>query len=1501
MTRKVLAVVLAVTFLFGMSNGIIHSVSYARELADRLTAEKNALTAVSDIDADAEVTIMVELSSEPALKAAGYDVKGAEKYQDKLLSEQKAAKKTVEKSLGKAINVETNYTLVFNGFSFRGTPDMISEINKNPELTAFVAPVFDLPETIASTELVNAPATWEMGYTGRGTAIAILDTGILADHEAFSVNPPDAKYDEKALEKIFEQYGEYMHAGSKIRKLYESEKIPFAYDYYSHKYGADHIGESDHGTHVAGIAAGNNGKEFRGVAYDAQILAMQVFTPEGGAMWDAILSAIEDCAYLGVDALNMSLGSPAGFSRYYEDSYNEIFDILAEAGVAVSASAGNEGSTADGNAWSGYQLAQNPDSGVVGSPSTWADCLSVASSDNATVCAGSVKVGNEQFGYADPYKGTDQAFETLAGTHKYVLCGLGTAEEMENLNLNGKIAVISRGSITFTEKANNAASKGAKGVIIYNNQDGVINMSIESPIPAVSIMKIYGESLIAAATNNEGKLTVENKTYIDYTSANVISSFSSRGTTADLKIKPEITAPGGSITSSIGFGDVDSYETWSGTSMSAPHVAGGLAIIKEYLNRKFPNKTPREILEMAYAILMSTATPLEGELVRSQGAGLMNLSAAVTTRCYMTTKDGARPKLELGEIKDDKFILEFKVTNFGDRAVTYYISTNVLIDTPYAAGSYGGQTIYLTEFNALDITEDCDIKANDTITVNAGKTASVKVEVTLHEDLVADIADIFPSGTFIEGFVTLTPASTPEGELPATLSIPFLGFEGDWDYPAMIDYGYYWQNAMGEPNWYSNPVIPYNYIGYSTDVDLAYGAGINPYGDGSMPAGLFSYDRIAVSPGKSDIDYILFSLLRNPKHVDMHVEDDAHNLLGYLTDYDDYVWRKEYNSDYGYTYSDLPIDLDYSMFDENTLIYIVLEAQLDHEGFITNANQNAMWSVPVVIDSTAPFVRDVKVQSNTFTVKALDTNYIAKVAVYTDAQLENEIASQLCYSDMPATEETLITEIDRNENKMLYILVADYAQNERVYAYNLTDNTLTECIPAEETAAHTLVWKESFEDVSTLGGWNTIDVDGDGLDWSVYSENGMASDGKSYAGSTTYVEGTAQGEPYNWIITPAFTVPDDGLKYEMSFDIAATGKDEGFALCVLYPTDGGYDIADQLIYTALSGMDYETVAIPLSDYVGEEICIGWVHIGGDGYMLRLDNVQMYYLDAFTVLEPNYWESFERGDTYWRAVDNDGDGYNFELVSVEGMAHDGAKAMFSKSINTETWKPLDTDNWLISDAIMLDKAPNLQYLVLDAISVMDMGDTIEIYVGTDKSVDKMTTLLYSADANGEWSQITVDLTAYAGKTIYLGIRHHMKGGYMLGVDNIRIYTIERVKEYMVKFVDAKTNKIVGLSRVEEGTILTGMPYGLNDETYVFTGWNYDGKPITKDTTIKSTYGLRGDVTGDGKINTGDAAELLRWLAYDREMTRVEQNTADFNRDGKVNTGDAVAILRYSAGM
>lgn len=103
---------------------------------------------------------------------------------------------------------------------------MIDAISKLDGVTALDASVFERIEASASesvnltpsmgtsTGLVRVTNAWELGYTGEGMVVAILDTGIHSTHEAFSVNPENSKIDKAYLQKVFSAYGDKLQRGT---------------------------------------------------------------------------------------------------------------------------------------------------------------------------------------------------------------------------------------------------------------------------------------------------------------------------------------------------------------------------------------------------------------------------------------------------------------------------------------------------------------------------------------------------------------------------------------------------------------------------------------------------------------------------------------------------------------------------------------------------------------------------------------------------------------------------------------------------------------------------------------------------------------------------------------------------------------------------------------------------------------------------------------------------------------------------------------------------------------------------------------------------------------------------------------------------------------------------------------------------------------------------------------------------------------------------------------
>ncbi len=277
-----------------------------------------------------------------------------------------------------------------------------------------------------------------------------------------------------------------MYAGATAERLYRSEKVPFAFNYVDRNLDVTHDNDDqgDHGTHVSCIAAANrlDSTPVVGVAPDAQLLVMKVFGASGGAFFDDILAALEDSIVLGAHAVNVSLGTPAGFSST---------------------------SAALMNGWGTHlNLTSDPDNGIISSPSAYIGATSVASSENASI----------RYPYVELENGTKIPYNDVAATslntlyqvdpqHKaeYVMIpGYGAPEDFAgiapSMTEDGtrayavSIAVIQRGVTDFVSKQFNAASAGFDACLVYDNVVGdLINMADGTYIPNAFISKASGE------------------------------------------------------------------------------------------------------------------------------------------------------------------------------------------------------------------------------------------------------------------------------------------------------------------------------------------------------------------------------------------------------------------------------------------------------------------------------------------------------------------------------------------------------------------------------------------------------------------------------------------------------------------------------------------------------------------------------------------------------------------------------------------------------------------------------------------------------------------------------------------------------------------------------------------------------------------------------------------------------------------------------------------------
>lgn len=720
--------------------------------------------------ADEQVRVSIVLEKAPTI-AAGYATQsiaenaGALRYRHGLEAQQAKVETAIEQQAldGQPLDVVWNLTLAANLISANveygqieriaaidGVKEVLIETRYEPQRTQDGTAD---PQMATSSGMIGSTTAWADGYTGAGSRIAVIDTGIDTAHQSF-----DAAAFDYSLEKLAEEAGvsvqEYRTSlklldAEKIASVYDqlnlakdenaptaqelfrTDKIAFGYNYIDNSLTIDHADDTqgEHGSHVAGIAAANayvardgafvpalDSVLVQGVAPDAQLLIMKVFGKNGGAYDSDYMAAIEDAIVLGADSINLSLGSGnPGFARSL--TYQNVMDSLTESGVVVTMSAGNSYAWAE-NAKSGaYLYGDDVSFATTGSPSSFTNSLSVASVDNDGFTGEYLKVGDELLFYTQTGE-KNLPFNTLAGEQQYVMIdGVGTEEEFAALAdvLAGKIAVCSRGDISFYLKAENAVKYGAIGTIIYNNRPGTVSMDLSDYTktqPVVAITQADAELLRAAAQKTAaegsnapyylGTLTVGSDiASVHYDSAYyTMSDFSSWGVPGSLTLKPEITAPGGNIYSVNGthkdnangpvLGGTDQYEGMSGTSMAAPQTAGMAALAAQYIREKgLCEKTGLSARILTQSLLMSTAQPLLEEesgsywSVLKQGAGLANVGSVVTAQSYIKMGDDAtdsaadgKVKVELGDdpAREGVYRYSFTVNNLSDSEKSYTLS-----------------------------------------------------------------------------------------------------------------------------------------------------------------------------------------------------------------------------------------------------------------------------------------------------------------------------------------------------------------------------------------------------------------------------------------------------------------------------------------------------------------------------------------------------------------------------------------------------------------------------------------------------------------------------------------------------------------------------------------------------------------------------------------------------------------------------------------------------------
>ena len=642
--------------------------------------------------------------------------------------------------------------------------------------------------------------TDQVAQKGEGKVIAVIDTGVDTTHQAFTgelAGTPALTPQKVAA--LSSQLGEGKTG------VYISQKFPFAYDYADGDNDASprEGGSGFHGTHVAGIAAGNADK-IVGTAPNAQVIVAKVTRSEDDALLDsALLASLDDMLVLHPDVINLSLGWTAGMDNEADTVYATVYKKLQDAGITVNAAAGNAFSTGYGNnSGKGLPYASDPDSSVIDEPATYSSVVAVASVENALI-RNAFTVNGKDIGYqrSRGMNGEKVAYfsDLPAGTYEYVDAGFASEEDVAALKekypdgLAGKIALVSRGKMTYQKKVENLYDLHPAGILVYNNVSVgsliIMNLTTQD-LPAAFISQADGQAMLDAP---EHKLSIAEGQVLPQSSIYEASEFSSWGVSPDLRLKPEVAAPGGNVFSSIPNG---AYEQTSGTSMATPQMAGISAIVLQRVQSDplFASMSARQQADVVQNLIMGTARPLTdaaqttGALYspRKQGAGLVDALAATTSSVYPTVVGAAeqsRPKADLG---DGTKGWHFDVTlhNLSGAAATYELSSQALseiVDGGFFtehSSDWRGHGVEITYSGAASASAEGAM-----VTVPASGEATVGVDVTPGSEFASYVADNTPNGTFLDGFVRF--ASKTEGQ--PDLAVPYLGFYGDWGKAPIFD------------------------------------------------------------------------------------------------------------------------------------------------------------------------------------------------------------------------------------------------------------------------------------------------------------------------------------------------------------------------------------------------------------------------------------------------------------------------------------------------------------------------------------------------------------------------------------------------------------------------------------------------------------------------------------------------------------------------------------------
>lgn len=623
------------------------------------------------------------------------------------------------------------YQHVYNGISITLRGYNIQYLVSDPNVDKiFDAGLIFHKERHLVVDTLSVKKTWNNAnktnekITGKGVKVGIIDTGLDYKH-------PDFLDESGKTSRI--KGG--MDFADKDNDFYDSGSTFKA-------------GFVPHGTHVAGISSGNNLKDSakKGMAPDSELYIYKVFSNNSdGAYSKDIIAAINQSVINKCQVINMSIGNSMPAKSV--DPGNPYYDAInnaTKAGVVVVCAAGNAGSRSSSQKT------------TLDSPGIYEPSIQVAGTDDRMNVLLKIERLDEsyqlmncpKFAYSPPFSSIKQQLEIVD-------CGYGGASDFNDVNVSGKVALISRGpkngSLTFKEKNLNAKKAGAIAAITYNYDEtslkGTLVDEKDDPyslqfIPNITISGINA-TILKDSLKKEAKIMVYAENQVS------IFDMSSSGPclSGDENIfKPEICSPGKQICSAIMSVNKSKakvpnpYDDWDGTSMSTPGVTGVIALIRQ-AHPKWSASEVKSVLMNSSDVLINPISNLPFSFF-NQGAGQANALSAINATVITS------PPALMRNIDRLRGNISFDIKNVSDNKSSTLLSWEIFGETAETSpitATFDQSEISLDreEKKSFSVSFQTDIKMvskkryEGVIWLQTG-TAKQHIPVILYKDKITD-------------------------------------------------------------------------------------------------------------------------------------------------------------------------------------------------------------------------------------------------------------------------------------------------------------------------------------------------------------------------------------------------------------------------------------------------------------------------------------------------------------------------------------------------------------------------------------------------------------------------------------------------------------------------------------------------------------------------------------------------------------------------------------------